>query len=142
PFSNRRAFFASAGSLAHASGGASTSPFRTGTSQEHRVSPGSPRRRPVARGAIVDARVLQVSGTALGGSLMHSCREFHSELVQTFLDADVRVCRGAIARDDFDALQAPMSPRLKAHLAGCPDCPNDVLWLFEIRDEVDVGAFP
>ena len=73
---------------------------------------------------------------------MHSCREFHSELVQTFLDADLRVCRDAIARDDFDAVQAPMSPRLKAHLAGCSDCQNDVLWLLEIRDEVDVGAFP
>ena len=73
---------------------------------------------------------------------MDACRSHHADLIRVFLGLDADACRDAIVREDFSAIAGDIPVPLLRHLETCGDCRNDVLWLIEIRDELDVTAFP
>lgn len=73
---------------------------------------------------------------------MDACRAHHADLIRVFMGLDAAACRNAIVREDFSAIAADIPGSLLRHLETCGDCTNDVLWLLEIRDEIDVTAFP
>ena len=94
-------------------------------------------------GAVWCARVeVSVEDRAAAAPARAECRAHHAHLIRVFLGLDAAVCRDAIVREDFSAVAADIPGPLLRHLETCGDCRNDVLWLIEIRDELDVTAFP
>ena len=73
---------------------------------------------------------------------MDACRSHQALLVQAFLGLDEASRRAAVAEEDFSAIAGHIPGPLLRHLETCSDCRNDVLWLVDIRDEVDVTSFP
>jgi hypothetical protein len=70
------------------------------------------------------------------------CRKLHRRLIAEFIKLDATACRNAVVNQDLSSLADKISLQLREHLELCPDCPNDILWLMEIRDEIDVLSFP
>lgn len=73
---------------------------------------------------------------------MTLCTGFQRQLVKAFLGLDPQGCRDAVLRGDFAEFDAQLPRGLRQHVESCSDCSNDVLWLLQIRDELDVESFP
>ena len=71
---------------------------------------------------------------------MTVCQTYSARIPAAFAGISAGQARAAVP--DWSPAPAGLDADLVQHLRGCSDCSNDVLWFFDIRDEVDVGTYP
>lgn len=69
------------------------------------------------------------------------CHSRSREIPAAFAHISAEAIHAAV---QVEWAEAPpgLDPALVRHLGECSDCSNDVLWLVEIRDELDAASYP
>src|SRR5689334_12232818 len=71
-----------------------------------------------------------------------NCTACSAALPKAFASESIEDCTAAARTENFSAFRGRIDAAILDHLESCQDCPNDILWYFEIRDELNVEDFP